>query len=383
MRSTLPPAGHRRNRGVCLLHAHPARTDARLVHAVGETPREDAIKHTGEPVRLAPARRHRAALHTRRRRHVLGRGRAAGDRGRVRRPGPSDATLHADNGRLRRRRRLDGPFRQPPAGECSADRRRAVARHRIAAVSQAICGNSRAQCLGVAVALCASIATMLPLALTLRRPPPAQANRRGPIEARSREGPAMLGLPPTTLMVLLSIAGVGCRVALAMPEVRIVAYCTDLGYGPARGVQMPVADARLRCPKPHRLRLHRRPDRRLADALGGLHAASRGAHHVPARRRLGLAHRRLGTVRAVSGRHRGERRDQRARACPGQRGRTRSGVVIMATLIGMALGGWMSGAIFDLSGSYRGLRQRHPVEHAERRLRPALLLRRRGRLAAA
>jgi len=33
----------------------------------------------------------------------------------------------------------------------------------------------------------------------------------------------MLGLPPTTLMVLLSIAGVGCRVALAMPEVRIVA----------------------------------------------------------------------------------------------------------------------------------------------------------------
>jgi hypothetical protein len=25
----------------------------------------------------------------------------------------------------------------------------------------------------------------------------------------------------------------------------------------------------------------------------------------------------------------------------------------MATLIGMALGGWMSGAIFDLAGSYR------------------------------
>ena len=31
---------------------------------------------------------------------------------------------------------------------------------------------------------------------------------------------------------------------------------------------------------------------------------------------------------------------------------TRVGLVFMATLIGMALGGWVSGAIFDLSGSY-------------------------------
>jgi cyanate permease len=28
------------------------------------------------------------------------------------------------------------------------------------------------------------------------------------------------------------------------------------------------------------------------------------------------------------------------------------GSVIMATLVGMALGGWMSGKIFDLTGSY-------------------------------
>jgi MFS family permease len=31
----------------------------------------------------------------------------------------------------------------------------------------------------------------------------------------------------------------------------------------------------------------------------------------------------------------------------------RVGTVLMATLFGMALGGWMSGAIFDLTGSYR------------------------------
>ena len=32
---------------------------------------------------------------------------------------------------------------------------------------------------------------------------------------------------------------------------------------------------------------------------------------------------------------------------------TRIGIVLMATLFGMALGGWMSGVIFDHTGSYR------------------------------
>jgi len=31
----------------------------------------------------------------------------------------------------------------------------------------------------------------------------------------------------------------------------------------------------------------------------------------------------------------------------------RVGTVLMATLLGMALGGWLSGAIFDWTGSYR------------------------------
>ena len=38
---------------------------------------------------------------------------------------------------------------------------------------------------------------------------------------------------------------------------------------------------------------------------------------------------------------------------PAREAGARVGVVIMATLFGMALGGWMSGWIFDLTGSYR------------------------------
>jgi hypothetical protein len=37
---------------------------------------------------------------------------------------------------------------------------------------------------------------------------------------------------------------------------------------------------------------------------------------------------------------------------PPQEVGVRLGIVLMATLLGMALGGWMSGAIFDLTGSY-------------------------------
>src|SRR6202040_2443373 len=38
--------------------------------------------------------------------------------------------------------------------------------------------------------------------------------------------------------LLLCVAGVACCVAMSMPQVHIVAYCGDLGYGVARGAQM-------------------------------------------------------------------------------------------------------------------------------------------------
>src|SRR6202040_3938817 len=47
-----------------------------------------------------------------------------------------------------------------------------------------------------------------------------------------------LRLSTNTLTVMLCMASIACCVAMAMPQVHIVAYCGDLGYGVARGAEM-------------------------------------------------------------------------------------------------------------------------------------------------
>src|SRR5512146_2883509 len=88
----------------------------------------------------------------------------------------------------------------------------------------------------------ACLATMLPLALFLRRRPPLPA-QLGAGAVAGRAGASFgaagtLGLSPGALQTLLCVAGVSCCVAMSMPQVHIVAYCGDLGYGPARGAEM-------------------------------------------------------------------------------------------------------------------------------------------------
>jgi MFS family permease len=79
----------------------------------------------------------------------------------------------------------------------------------------------------------ACLAVMLPLLVVLRRPAPRNAPAQ---TANARNGE--LDVPPGVLQVLLCIAGFACCVAMAMPQVHIVAYCGDLGYGVARGAEM-------------------------------------------------------------------------------------------------------------------------------------------------
>jgi len=80
------------------------------------------------------------------------------------------------------------------------------------------------------------IVVMLALALVLRKRPPAiGVGSSTSVEAKPQRP---LGLSPNALTTLLSIAGVACCVAMSMPQVHIVAYCGDLGYGRQRGAEM-------------------------------------------------------------------------------------------------------------------------------------------------
>src|SRR4029077_7289980 len=91
----------------------------------------------------------------------------------------------------------------------------------------------RATYLRIAV-LC--LCSMLPLLLALRRRLPPEAGRHS-AQVGSRRVGAFAGAG-NGLQLLLMLAGVACCIAMAMPQVHIVAYCTDLGYGPARGAEM-------------------------------------------------------------------------------------------------------------------------------------------------
>src|SRR5512132_3079199 len=88
--------------------------------------------------------------------------------------------------------------------------------------------------LGIA-AFC--VATMLPLALTLRRRSPLTEAAAAIPHGISRSA-RPLGMSPAALQTILVIAGLSCCVAMSMPQVHIVAYCGDLGHGVARGAQM-------------------------------------------------------------------------------------------------------------------------------------------------
>jgi len=194
------------------------------------------------------------------------------------------------------------------------------------------------------------VVTMLPLLLVMRRPTP----RSSAHETASATGPGdSLGVSPNTLMVLLCIAGVGCCVAMAMPQVHIVAYCGDLGYGPARGAEMLAAMMGFGI-------VSRIASGFIADRIGSLQTLLAGSVLQGVALFLylwfdGLIS--LYVISALFGLFQGGIVPMyaiivREHFSPAETG-TRLGIVLMATLIGMAIGGWMSGAIFDLTGSYR------------------------------
>ena len=203
--------------------------------------------------------------------------------------------------------------------------------------------------LGIAL-FCA--ATMVPLALLLRKKPPLGDGTGTTVTAR-RLSPEALGLTPNALQILLVIAGLACCVAMAMPQVHLVAYCSDLGYGPARGAQM--LSLMLACGIVSRLVFGV-----ICDRVGGLRTLLLGSILQGTALLLFLPFNGLVSLYVISalfGLFQGGIVPAYAIIVREFFDRTEAGarvaIVITATLFGMALGGWMSGAIFDLSGSYR------------------------------
>jgi MFS family permease len=207
----------------------------------------------------------------------------------------------------------------------------------------------RATYIGVGAFCTASI--LLLSVMLARRAPAIGAAASASVTGRSVARP--LGLSPNALMVLLSIAGVACCVAMSMPQVHIVAYCGDLGYGPARGAEMLSLMLGFGI-------VSRLLSGWISDHIGGLRTLLLGSVLQGVALLLFLPSTGLVSLYVVSalfGLFQGGIVPAYALIVreyfdPREAG-TRTGVVLMATLFGMALGGWMSGAIFDLTGSYR------------------------------
>jgi MFS family permease len=194
------------------------------------------------------------------------------------------------------------------------------------------------------------VATMVPLSLGLRRRTPVAPGGASAPMASARSGATV---SPNTLQTLLCLAGLACCVAMAMPQVHIVAYCGDLGYGVARGAEM--LSVMLGFGVVSRL-----ASGWICDRIGGVRTLLLGSagqcltllFYIPFN---GLAS--LYVVSALFGLSQGGIVPSYAiivrEYFPPAEAGTRVGLVVMATIVGMALGGWMSGEIFDLTGSYR------------------------------
>jgi MFS family permease len=197
--------------------------------------------------------------------------------------------------------------------------------------------------------VCGAGLLLLSLAMA-ERPPAAAAAPARPGAATPSARP--FGLAPARAVLLLCVAGLACCVAMAMPQVHIVAYCGDLGYGPARGAEM--LSLMLACGIASRL-----ISGAICDRIGGVRTLLLGSTlqglallmFLPADSLVSLY-----VVSALFGLFQGGIVPSYAiivrEHFPAAVAGAHTGAVLMATLFGMALGGWMSGKVFDLTGSY-------------------------------
>lgn len=197
----------------------------------------------------------------------------------------------------------------------------------------------------------ATLVGVIPLALFLRRKISIEAQNAAHLASSLNAQSS--GLSPRFLAYLLGFAGISCCVAMSMPQVHIVALCVDMGFGPAVGAEM--LSLMLLGGVGSRI-----VSGLVADRLGGVRTLLIGSTlqglalflYLPAGGLVSLY-----LVSLVFGLSQGGIVPSYAlivrEYMPAREAGARVGFVLMATILGMALGGWVSGQIYDWTGSYQ------------------------------
>ncbi len=191
---------------------------------------------------------------------------------------------------------------------------------------------------------------MAALAFAFRRKPSL-----GRSEARAAAAAmgARVGVSTNTLLAALALAGFGCCMAMSMPQVHIVAYCADLGYGAARGAEMLALMLGLGI-------ISRVASGFLADRIGALKVLIIGSGMQGIALFLYLWFDGLTSLYVISGifgLFQGGIVPMYALIAreylPPEEAGAKVGILITSTIVGMAVGGVVSGWIFDWFLSYR------------------------------
>jgi MFS family permease len=192
---------------------------------------------------------------------------------------------------------------------------------------------------------------MVPIGLLLRRRLKAANYVQG--EAVTEAARNELGLSPNVLQAVLVVAGFACCMAMSMPQVHIVAYCGDLGYGVAVGTQIIALMLGLGV-------VSRLASGAVADRIGAGPMLILGSSMQAAALLLYLFFNSQSSLYVISGLFglfQGGIVPMYAviirKYLPPREAGIRISLVLMATVLGMACGGLAAGYIFDATGSYR------------------------------
>ena len=194
------------------------------------------------------------------------------------------------------------------------------------------------------------LATMGPLSIVLYRKPPHLAAKES--KPREHRFTRPLNLSPNTLQCVICLAGIGCCVGMSMPQVHIVAHATDLGFSAQRGAEM--LSILLGCGIISRL-----ASGWVSDRIGGLRTLLLGGGLQGIVLAAFLAVDSLTALYIVSacfGLSQGGIVPSYAIIVrtffPAREAGWRIGLALFFTILGMALGGWIAGFLFDVTGSY-------------------------------